>query len=116
MTTLSVEITFLPDNKKITVKPGTTLLDAASRARVHVRTRCGGNASCLMCKVTVEDSIGLLPMIPNEARKLGNLVDTHIRLACQARVTGNVTVIVPEDPLRAAVRAQLAKQQEEDLW
>jgi 2Fe-2S ferredoxin len=113
---LSVEILFEPDNKKITVKPGTTVLDAASKARVHIRSRCGGNASCLMCKVTVEQSIGLQPITPNEELKLGNLADHGVRLACQARITGNVKVVVPEDPLRAAVRAQLAKQQEEDLW
>ncbi|MDF2671300.1 MAG: ferredoxin [Paenibacillus sp.] len=114
---MTVEITFLPNNKKIAVKPGTTILEAAGKARIQIRSRCGGNASCLMCKVTVGDSALLQPITENEARKLGDLAEQHIRLACQARVTGDVTVIIPEDPLRAAVRAQLAKQQEEDkLW
>ncbi len=86
-------------------------------ARVQIRSRCGGNAACLMCKVTVEHSLGLEPMTSNESMKLGSLADQHMRLACQARVCGDVTVDVPEDPLRAAIRAQLAKQQEEDdLW
>jgi 2Fe-2S ferredoxin len=112
-----VEITFLPNNKKIAVRPGTTILDAAGKARIQIRSRCGGNASCLMCKVTVQPSANLQPMTENESRKLGDLASDNIRLACQARVTGEITVEVPEDPLRAAVRAQLAKQQQEDdLW
>lgn len=109
-------ITFEPDHKSVSVSPGTTVLTAAGKARVLIRSRCGGNASCLMCKVTAEQQAGLSPISPNERHKLGPLADQGIRLACQARVVGEATVVVPEDPLRAAVRAQLAKQQEEDLW
>ncbi|UUZ79463.1 2Fe-2S iron-sulfur cluster binding domain-containing protein [Paenibacillus sp. P26] len=47
-------ITFLPDTKSLQVRPGTTVLDAAGKARVPIRVRCGGKASCLMCKVTVD--------------------------------------------------------------
>src|SRR5690606_26468124 len=98
---MSVEITFLPSTKKISVRPGTSVLEAASRARVQIRSRCGGNASCLMCKVQVEPDARLQPMTMNEQRKLGELAEQNIRLACQSRVTGNVTIVVPEDPLRA---------------
>lgn len=113
---MSPEITFLPDKKTIQVRPGTTLLDAGRRARVSIRSRCGGNASCLMCKLIVEDQSGLAPMSQNEALKLGDLKDHSYRLACQARVHKDVQVAIPEDPLKAAVRAQLAKQQEEDFF
>jgi 2Fe-2S ferredoxin len=37
-------------------------------------------------------------------------------LACQAKALRSCTVHVPEDPLKAAVRAQLAKQREEEQW
>lgn len=67
-----------------------------------------------MCKVHVREQSGLAPMNRNERLKLGSLAEQGVRLACQAKVFGDVTVIVPEDPLKAAVRAQLAKQQEED--
>src|SRR5690554_5935798 len=110
------EITFLPDNKTIAVRPGTNLLDASKRARVSIRTRCGGHASCLMCKVTVEDQTGLSPILPKEQLKLGDLANHSIRLACQAKVTGRALVLIPEDPLKAAIRAQLEKQKEEDEW
>jgi 2Fe-2S ferredoxin len=111
------EITFWPDNKRIGVRPGTTLLDAGRRARVNIRTRCGGKAACLMCKVMVKDQSGLEPMNQNERLKLGSqAVSEGFRLSCQARVKGDVQAVVPEDPLKAAIRAQLAKQKEEDDW
>ncbi|PYI54942.1 2Fe-2S iron-sulfur cluster-binding protein [Paenibacillus flagellatus] len=112
---MSVDIRFLPDDKTVRVKPGMTVLDASRKARVHIRTRCGGNASCLMCKVTVEDDgAGLSAPGDNEVRKLGSMIDERVRLACQARAIGSCVVSVPEDPLKAAVRAQLAKQREDD--
>jgi 2Fe-2S ferredoxin len=108
------EITFMPDNKKVQVRIGTTLLDAGRRARVNIRTRCGGKAACMMCKVQVKGQEGLAPMNVNEQLKLGEQASQGYRLACQARIQGDVCVTLPEDPLKAAVRVQLLKQQEED--
>ncbi|KRF12190.1 2Fe-2S iron-sulfur cluster-binding protein [Paenibacillus sp. Soil787] len=108
------EVHFWPDDKKISVRPGMTLLDAGRKAKVHIRTRCDGKAACLMCKVKVSDPNGLAPMNVNERLKLGTQADEGFRLACQARVIGSVQVTVPEDPLKAAIRAQLARQAEED--
>jgi 2Fe-2S ferredoxin len=110
------EVTFWPDNKKIQVRPGTTLLEAGRKAKVNIRTRCGAKAACLMCKVQVGDHSGLEPMNQNERLKLGSQASEGYRLSCQARVKSDVQVNVPEDPLKAAVRAQLAKQKEEDDW
>lgn len=103
------EIRFLPDGVRIRVKPGTTLLEAARKARVPVRTRCGGMAGCLMCKVKVADQQGLGPLTRQERIKLGPLAEQGVRLACQARICGDVAAEVPEDPLKAAVRRQLQR-------
>jgi ferredoxin, 2Fe-2S len=105
---------FSPDQRKIQVRPGTTVLDASSKARVQIRTRCDGKAACLMCKVIIDDQSGLSPMKINEKLKLGSLIESGYRLACQACVVGDTQVTVPEDPLKAAIRALLAKQREED--
>jgi 2Fe-2S ferredoxin len=110
------EVTFWPEDKKIRVRPGTTLLDAGRRARVNIRTRCGAKAACLMCKVIVHDQSGLEPMNQNERLKLGGQAAQGYRLACQARVKADVQATIPEDPLKAAIRAQLAKQLEDDDW
>ncbi|MBC8079530.1 MAG: 2Fe-2S iron-sulfur cluster binding domain-containing protein [Gorillibacterium sp.] len=110
------EVIFLPDDVRVEVRKGTNLLDAARKAKVNVRSRCAGKAGCLMCKVKVNEQSNLLPMTKAERLKLGSLANQNIRLACQAIINGNVEVQVPEDPLKAAVRAQLARQKEEDLW
>lgn len=104
-------------NQTVKVRPGTTVLQAARKAGIAIATRCGGNASCFMCKVTIEDSSGLYPIKDNEKRKLGGSDGNGIRLACQATVQTKVTVTLPQDPLRAAIAKQLQKQKEEDsLW
>lgn len=113
-------VTFLPMNKSIKVKPGTTLLHAARRAGVQITTRCDGKAACLMCKVRVEqdESKALLPPTDAEKRKLGRLLEEGTRLSCQAKVRGALSVHVPEHPLKAAIRKQLERQQQEqdDDW
>ncbi|TYP77773.1 2Fe-2S iron-sulfur cluster-binding protein [Paenibacillus methanolicus] len=110
-----VPLTFMPDNKTIQVRVGISVLEAARRAGVPIRTRCDGKAACLMCKVTT-DGQGLSLIQPMEQRKLAGLDAEGARLACQARVNGPAVVTVPEDPLRAAVRKQLQRQEEEPLW
>ncbi|NOU97566.1 2Fe-2S iron-sulfur cluster binding domain-containing protein [Paenibacillus sp. LMG 31456] len=113
---MGIHVTFLPDGKTIEVRPGTTVLDASRKVRVQIRTRCGGKAACLMCKIIVKDSdaSGLAPMNQNERLKLGGLQEQGYRLSCQAKVVGNVTVSIPEDPLKAAIRKQLEMMQQED--
>ncbi len=71
-----------------------------------------------MCKVNVSDEQAacLSSPTPAEIRKLGSLLSEGVRLSCQARTKGDVTVIVPEDPLKAAIRKKLAEQQEDDWW
>ena len=115
---MNVEVTFLPSGRKAVVRAGTSVLDASRRARVDIRTRCGGKAGCLMCKVTHDGGSGLAAMTEAERRKLAGLEGTGTRLSCQARVTGNVTVTVPDDPLKTHVRNLLARQKEEEegLW
>lgn len=70
-----------------------------------------------MCKVKVlSGAEGLSPAQAAELEKLGPLAEEGYRFSCQARIQGAVSVELPEDPLKAAVRAQLAKQREEEEW
>ncbi|CAI6058271.1 2Fe-2S iron-sulfur cluster-binding protein [Cohnella sp. JJ-181] len=112
------EVVFGPEGQAATVRAGTTLLDASRRAKAQVRTRCGGVAGCLMCKVRVAPECEDALTAPTEAerRKLGPLLGEGFRLSCQARVRRAVRVEIPEDPLKAAVRKQLERQQSDDLW
>lgn len=109
------KVRFQPGDKTVDVRPGTTLLEASRKAKAQVRSRCSGGLSCLMCKVIVTSGAeGLSEPKPNELQKLGHLADKGYRYSCQAKVLGDVTVELPEDPLKAAVRLQLLKQQEEE--
>ncbi|MEK0314142.1 2Fe-2S iron-sulfur cluster-binding protein [Cohnella sp. 56] len=112
------KVTFGPEAATVDVRPGTTLLEAARRAHAPVRTRCGGVAGCLMCKVAVppEQAAALSAPTPAERLKLGPLLEAGMRLSCQARILSDVHVEVPEDPLKAAVRKQLERQQSDELW
>jgi 2Fe-2S ferredoxin len=72
-----------------------------------------------MCKVLVLDETSKAALSapnPREERKLGDLLDQGYRLACQALVCGDATITIPEDPLKAIVRAKLANMEQEDLW
>lgn len=113
-------ITFQPLGKTVNVRPGTTILRAAREARIHIPTRCGGKAGCLMCKVQVEPGQAAALRAPSDAerRKLGVLLHQGIRLSCQAVVQNSVVVHLPEDPLKAAIRKQLEHREavEDELW
>ncbi|MFD2672885.1 2Fe-2S iron-sulfur cluster-binding protein [Marinicrinis sediminis] len=117
-----VKVVFQDGDRRssVEVKPGTNLLQAARKAKVPIKTRCEGNAACLMCKVKADDPSGLVQPNEKEKRKLDGAIEQGIRLACQAVVNGDAVVSLPEDPLKAAVRAKLEalkrKQEGEDLW
>ncbi|OXM16661.1 2Fe-2S iron-sulfur cluster-binding protein [Paenibacillus herberti] len=110
-----IEVTFWPEGRKVKVRRGTTLLIAAHQAGVPLTVRCGGKAACLMCKLNVHPDFGekgLSAPTEQERHKLGS--SSGQRLGCQCRVLGDCHVIMPEDPLKAAVRRQLERQAEED--
>lgn len=113
---MDVQIRFLPQGKTVRVRPGTSVLRAAREAKIHIATRCGGNAGCLMCKVTVdrENAAALTPPTAAERHKLGPLLEQGYRLACQANIRGAAEVKLPEDPLKAAIRKQLERRQQDD--
>jgi len=115
---MEAEVTFLPLARSTKVRSGTTVLQAARKAGVAIVTRCGGNASCFMCKVQIEDWSNLAPMKDNERLKLAGIEQSGTRLACQTVLqTGQTTVQLPPDPFRAAIAKQLKAEQDEDsLW
>ncbi|WP_246246440.1 2Fe-2S iron-sulfur cluster-binding protein [Paenibacillus lemnae] len=106
----------MPQGKTITVRHGVSILEAARKAGIHIATRCGGKMGCLMCKVTLpeEQQKNLLPPKEGERRKLGSLLEKGTRLSCQSMVQHDVIVLIPEDPLKAAVRKQLEAARNRD--
>ncbi len=87
-------VTFLPDGLRAQVSLGVTLLEAANQAGVYVNQVCGGRQSCGKCRLIVTRGQA-------DSREAGLLTEKERRrgyvLACATQVTGDVTVMVPEE-------------------
>ena len=104
-----VRVLFLPSGRRGEVPAGETLLSAARRLGVDVDSACGGRAICGRCQVRIQtgrfDKEGIdsstehiSPETEAEKRydRLRGLRPGH-RLACQARLLGDVVVDVPPE-------------------
>ncbi|MCF8045750.1 MAG: ASKHA domain-containing protein [Desulfarculaceae bacterium] len=96
--TETIDISFAPFNKKAKVRAGITIADAAAAHNVPIRSDCGKHGICGKCRVVVDDPAGVSPVGGTEAKMLSEreLADS-LRLACQTRITGPVTITVPDD-------------------
>ena len=83
-----------PDGKRVIVQPGTSLLEASRIGGIPHASVCGGRSRCSTCRVRVIEGAGALP--PAGEEELRVLARIHapegVRLACQARPTGPVTI------------------------
>lgn len=79
------------------VQPGTTVLEAAIAADVHLNHYCGGMASCGSCRIEVVAGVeNLSPLDAFEMSTLDMVKENpDDRLGCQARVLGPCTVRIP---------------------
>ena len=89
-------VTFYPQNRKVTVKKSTSLLDAVSKANITINNLCGGDGICGRCKMVVKEgevSAEVSPKLTREEIKSGFV------LACMTRVEGNLVIEIPEETL-----------------
>lgn len=97
-----MKIRFEPFGITTQAETGTTLLQAAQAAGVEIESVCGGKGTCGKCKVVA--SRGLTEPTALELRSLSvDELAQGFRLACQAAVTGDVEVVVPEESRRSRV-------------
>jgi adenylate cyclase len=84
----------LPDQRLVECRPTESILAASLRAGVPFAHACGGHASCSTCRVVVvEGWKACAERSPKEraiAERLG--FRPEFRLACQAKVSGDVTI------------------------
>lgn len=109
------KVTFLPSGKSIRTRAGQSLTSAARSARVVIPQRCGGHASCLMCRIVLESG-ELTPPSALEKRKMPEKdLEKGIRLACQAKTTQTDCVVrIPESRLKSVVQEALERQRKEN--
>ena len=92
-----VEVQF-ENHKKVVVPHGTSILHAALDNDIDLDHFCGGTCSCSTCRVEIiSGKENLSKMKPNESMVLGHeKSERGDRLSCQAKVTGSVTVRIPD--------------------
>jgi 2Fe-2S ferredoxin len=93
------KVKILPLDLVIEADEGVTIMDAAHEYGLYWPTTCGGEGICTSCVCTVEDGeANLEPIGRGELKTLAEDLSEaavrarHLRLACQARVHGDVTV------------------------
>ena len=87
-------IVFMPLDTRVTVPPGTTLLEAAGRAHIAIDSVCGGDGICGRCKMIVKEgnvSGGVTSLLTREEVRQG------VVLACQTTVESDLVVEIPEE-------------------
>ena len=101
-------VVFQPSGKRGYVEGGKTLLEAAQELGVDIESVCGGKLVCGKCVVEVDANSTVKhgvrskrqPLSPPTEKELECLskrgLGANCRLACGARVLGDVAVYVPE--------------------
>jgi 2Fe-2S ferredoxin len=104
------KVTFLPEGKTVEFESGKlpydehgkpeSVLDVAINFGVQIEHACGGRCACTTCHVIVKQGDANLSPNPADDDELDRLdqapgLTLHSRLACQAVVTGDVTVEIP---------------------
>ncbi len=105
----TAKVIFLPSGRRGEVPLGQSLLDAARQLGEPIESICGGHVACGKCQVVIQagdfPKLGIssrpdhvTPPTPQEATWLqGHQAEEGaLRLACNARLLGDVVAFVPE--------------------
>ncbi len=106
---LEVEVTFQPEGKRVRVKLGETLLEAAKHVGADLTSICGGERTCGKCRVIVERERENAGSIMDVERKFlsSEEIAAGYRLACCTQLRGNLTVRIPEESRTGRQRLQV---------
>ena len=95
------KVTFLPMNLSFEAKEGESILDVAINNDVPLAHACGGFCACTTCHVVVKSGDDHLSAIEDEEEERLERVSVgltlHSRLGCQAKVHGDVTVVIQNE-------------------
>ncbi len=87
-------VTFLPYDVTVGVKKGTTVLEAAHKAKIYINSICGGDGICGKCKVILDS--GNVDSEPTINLKREEIQENYI-LACGSKVLDNLRVLIPTE-------------------
>lgn len=97
-------VVFEPLGVQVAVAAGTTVRAAAEEAGVALATPCAGLGTCGRCSVTVRGGLEDPTLDERTLLSVAQLAAGQ-RLACRARVTGDVSVLPATGGSRGAIRA-----------
>jgi ferredoxin, 2Fe-2S len=112
------KVTIRPLDIVIEVPEGETIMNAARAAGYYWPTTCGGECRCTTCLCTVIDGMDhLSPRGRSESKVLTEergpaVLQRPLRLACQARVHGDV--VVEKSGVRLFTAASALSSEAED--
>ena len=107
-----------PGSRRVTILPGTTVLEASRGAGIPHASVCGGRGRCSTCRIRVSRSEGDLPAPSDEETKVLRRINAapNVRLACQLRPATDleVTPLLPPtaSPREAGARAMPGEERE----
>jgi uncharacterized 2Fe-2S/4Fe-4S cluster protein (DUF4445 family) len=103
------KVVFQPSGRRGYVEKNTNLLEAARDLGVDIQSLCGGRQGCGKCRVRIQEGSfprdgihsarkNLSPLTSEEEKFIG-VEDSPLgfRLACAARLQGDVAIFVPEE-------------------
>lgn len=95
-------VTIEPVGVTLDCHDGESVFACARRNAVLIPTACAGKATCGLCRVKLVAGEGnVAPINADEQKHLGNTYFiTKLRLSCQLRPTGDITVRIPDMPAR----------------
>ncbi|MBI2155065.1 MAG: DUF4445 domain-containing protein [Candidatus Rokubacteria bacterium] len=91
---MTIPLTVLPDNRRLQVAAGTTILKAAQAGGIDITATCGGRGRCTSCRVKFVQGTIPPPTIMDELQLGDDLVREGYRLSCQCHVTEPITVLI----------------------
>jgi uncharacterized 2Fe-2S/4Fe-4S cluster protein (DUF4445 family) len=104
----TVHVIFQPSGKRGVVSKGKTIIDASRELGVEIESVCGGARNCGKCKVRMEKGFFSAYGMSSQPGHLSPFQDEEMkwidakerasgyRLACAARIRGDVLIFVPE--------------------
>jgi uncharacterized 2Fe-2S/4Fe-4S cluster protein (DUF4445 family) len=83
------------------VEPGSTLLEAAQKADVHINASCNGKGACGKCKLILESGTvepDPTPLLTDQEK------ENNYLLACRTKLQGDVTVSIPPEAVERKLK------------
>ncbi len=96
-----------PVGRRISVVPGTTLLEAAQQAGVEIAAVCGGAGSCGKCRIQLMSGELAAPTVSERRFFAEAELQAGYRLACQAPTLTDVKFNIPPESLSTPQRLQI---------